>query len=174
MVDVRALALVEERKLSDLLPGSDASARWEGPSFEMPASTDAVERWRATSNLQGIAVYRLERTRSEGTPGHDERHIVGYPVVGGSEAQEQLVQTAVLEQETRTSNAADHSLLHRALEMIRSEFQEKTWQAFWRVVVEEHYPIDVARDLEMSLGSVYQAKSRVLRRLKAELGELLG
>lgn len=58
MVDVRALALVEERKLSDLLPGSDASARWEASGVLLQDGTfyvvfdDRTEIARVTADLQ--------------------------------------------------------------------------------------------------------------------------
>jgi RNA polymerase sigma-70 factor (ECF subfamily) len=63
-------------------------------------------------------------------------------------------------------------LFHRALALIRSEFQEKTWLAFWKVVVEGQSPQGVAHDLHMSAGSVRVAKCRVLQRLRLELGDL--
>lgn len=65
-------------------------------------------------------------------------------------------------------------LHHRALELVRGEFEEKTWQAFWRCAVDGRPPADVGTDLEMTPAAVRQAKSRVLRRLKEELGDLLG
>lgn len=64
-------------------------------------------------------------------------------------------------------------IMGRALELIRSEFAERTWQAFRRVAIEGHSPADVAADLGMSAGAVYVAKSRVLRRLREEFGDLM-
>ena len=60
----------------------------------------------------------------------------------------------------------------RVLESIRAEFEPRTWQAFWRIVVDGQSPAEVAATLGMSLPAVYQAKSRVLRRLRRELGSL--
>jgi len=65
-------------------------------------------------------------------------------------------------------------LHHRALEMVRSSFEEQSWRAFWRCAVEGQSPGDVAQDMGMTPAAVRKAKSRVLRRLKEELGELLG
>lgn len=48
-----------------------------------------------------------------------------------------------------------------------------TWRAFWRVAVDGCSPADVADELDMSVNAVYIAKSRVLRRLREELGDLL-
>jgi RNA polymerase sigma-70 factor, ECF subfamily len=65
------------------------------------------------------------------------------------------------------------NLYRRALEQVRCQFEERTWQAFWKVAMEDHTPADVAAELGLSVTSVRQAKSRVLRRLKEELGELI-
>ena len=61
----------------------------------------------------------------------------------------------------------------RALEMIRGEFEERTWAAFWRTTVEGQAPKDVGLSLSMSPGAVRVAKSRVLHRLREELGDLM-
>jgi RNA polymerase sigma-70 factor (ECF subfamily) len=58
------------------------------------------------------------------------------------------------------------------LELIRDQFADNTWQAFWRVTIDEQTPSQVAADLGMSVGAVYVAKSRVLSRLRDELHEL--
>ena len=60
-----------------------------------------------------------------------------------------------------------------ALEPVRLEFEDRTWQAFWRVAVEGQFPANVASDLGVSVHSVYKAKSRVLHRLRREFGDLL-
>jgi RNA polymerase sigma-70 factor (ECF subfamily) len=62
-------------------------------------------------------------------------------------------------------------LYRRALDVIRPEFEERSWKAFWRVVVEGQCPADVARDLGITRNAVYIAKSRVLHRLREALGE---
>jgi RNA polymerase sigma-70 factor (ECF subfamily) len=66
------------------------------------------------------------------------------------------------------------SLHHRALELVRCEFEDRTWQAFWRCAVEGQSPADIARDMHITPAAVRQAKSRVLRRLKEEFGAFLG
>ena len=53
-----------------------------------------------------------------------------------------------------------------AMEQIKSEFQEKTWQAFWLTAVEGTAVADVAKQTGLSTGAIYVAKSRVLARLK--------
>jgi RNA polymerase sigma-70 factor (ECF subfamily) len=64
-------------------------------------------------------------------------------------------------------------LRRRALELVRGEFEERTWRAFWLTVVEGRSPVDIAPDLGVSPTAVRMAKSRVLRRLKEEFGDLI-
>jgi RNA polymerase sigma-70 factor, ECF subfamily len=59
------------------------------------------------------------------------------------------------------------------LELVRAEFEERTWEAFRRVVIQREPPAGVAADLGMSIDAVYQAKSRLLRRLRQELDGLV-
>jgi RNA polymerase sigma-70 factor (ECF subfamily) len=53
-----------------------------------------------------------------------------------------------------------------AARRICGEFQADTWQAFWRTAVEDRQSDEVARQLNKSVGAVYAARSRVMRRLR--------
>jgi RNA polymerase sigma-70 factor (ECF subfamily) len=57
-----------------------------------------------------------------------------------------------------------------ALEIVRAEFEDRTWQAFWRTTVEGQPTAVIAEALNITPAAVRQAKSRVLRRLKEVLG----
>jgi RNA polymerase sigma-70 factor (ECF subfamily) len=62
-------------------------------------------------------------------------------------------------------------LIDRALNQVRSEFEASTWQAFWRSVV-DGLPTDVvATELHSTPAAVRQARSRILRRLRQQLGD---
>jgi RNA polymerase sigma-70 factor (ECF subfamily) len=63
-------------------------------------------------------------------------------------------------------------LFRRAVELIEAEFEEPTWRAFWRVVIDGVSPGEAAAELGLSLNAVYLAKSRVLRRLREEFADL--
>lgn len=65
------------------------------------------------------------------------------------------------------------ALYRRSLELVRAEFEQKTWDMFWRAVVDGRSPTLIAEEMGVSPAAVRKAKSRVLRRLKAELGELI-
>jgi RNA polymerase sigma-70 factor (ECF subfamily) len=64
-------------------------------------------------------------------------------------------------------------LYRRAVEQVRGEFEERTWRMFWRAVIEGRSPAALAEELGVTPAAVRQAKSRVLRRLKQEMGEML-
>ena len=59
-----------------------------------------------------------------------------------------------------------------AMQRVKSEFQENTWQAFQLTAVEGLGATEVAQRLKMSPGAIYVAKSRVLARLKEEVDTL--
>jgi RNA polymerase sigma-70 factor (ECF subfamily) len=104
---------------------------------------------------------------------------------GGSEALERMTQFPDLAQAESSADATgsvaptsddasqERQLFRRGLELIRGEFEPRTWQAFWQTAVDDRAVKDVAADLGMTPGAVRVAKSRVLHRLRAELGDML-
>ena len=63
-------------------------------------------------------------------------------------------------------------LFEWAAEQVRAGFEATTWQAFWQTAVQGMSPKEVAEKLEISVGAVYIAKSRVLTRLKENVSEV--
>lgn len=94
---------------------------------------------------------------------------------GGSEAHLRLqsIPESATEEAAIGEFDATGSLVHRALELVRVEFEERTFQAFLRVITGGQSPASVAADLDMTVGAVCTAKWRVLRRLREEINELL-
>ena len=102
----------------------------------------------------------------------------GAPAVaaGGSSAAQALQEIpeeepASFVEESATDGSGD--VLRRALEMIRPDFAAHTWQAFWLATVDGRQAREIAEQLGMSLDAVYQAKTRILRRLREELEGVL-
>lgn len=58
------------------------------------------------------------------------------------------------------------SLFHWAAARVQQEFQSSTWQAFWRTAVLDQHVAQVARELNMTRGAIYVARSRVLARIR--------
>jgi RNA polymerase sigma-70 factor (ECF subfamily) len=106
---------------------------------------------------------------------HWRRVAVQAKAAGGSTALQLMHQVAESPVSEPEADGDDQpgDLYRRALELIRSEFEERTWKAFLMVTVEGRLPADVAADLGTTPGAVYIAKSRVLKRLREEFGDLL-
>jgi RNA polymerase sigma factor (sigma-70 family) len=60
-------------------------------------------------------------------------------------------------------------LLHWAADRVRDEFSEAAWEAFWKTGVEGQSAEDAARALGLTVGTVYQYKSRVVARIRREI-----
>jgi RNA polymerase sigma-70 factor (ECF subfamily) len=93
---------------------------------------------------------------------------------GGTEAYQRLLGIAEAEDDSTPASPVEQEegFSRRLLELVRAEFESRTWDAFWRIVVDGQPPAEVAAALNMNVPAVYKAKSRVLRRLRQELGGL--
>lgn len=89
---------------------------------------------------------------------------------GGSDALQLLNRIADdMPDEDDNPELSEQILLHHALDLIRSDVEPRTWQAFWRLAIEGHPVAQIGRDLGMTDKAVRQAKYRVMRRLRVEL-----
>lgn len=64
-------------------------------------------------------------------------------------------------------------IVAHALRVMKTDFEPKTWKACWETTVQGRAASDVGRELGMSQAAVFMAKSRVLKRLREELREML-
>jgi RNA polymerase sigma-70 factor (ECF subfamily) len=95
---------------------------------------------------------------------------------GGSDAQDQLQEIAAQstdESDGPVSQDEDLLVLRRAAELVLNECEDTTRHAFWRIVIDGQAPADVASDLGLTVNAVYLIKSRLLRRIRDEFGELV-
>lgn len=74
--------------------------------------------------------------------------------------------------EEPTESLQLQELTERALAQVRLEFEERTWQAFWRSVVDGICSAQVAQELGITAATVRQYRSRILRRLRQQLGDV--
>lgn len=94
------------------------------------------------------------------------------PVLPGSGDQaddEAAMDVPLGEGAEQSIDAPTLALLARALDAVRSDFSDKTWQAFYRSTVQGHAAAEIADDLQMTPKAVRQAKYRVLLRLRSDL-----
>jgi RNA polymerase sigma-70 factor (ECF subfamily) len=128
-------------------------------NFRRDRAGDTFRGW-----LRGITHYKVVD--------HFRRRAAQPEAQGGTDARRALEQVANTEIPDDSEEEVG-GLYRRALELVRGEFEERTWTAFWRAAVEGHDPADIAADLGVTPAAVRKAKSRVLLRLRQELGDLI-
>jgi RNA polymerase sigma-70 factor (ECF subfamily) len=150
-----------------------------------PADRDDVAQGVFTAAATGLGGFRRDRpgdtfrgwlraiTRNEIVL-HFRRNRGQVQATGGSDAWRDLQDVAERpDAEADGEETEVGRVYRRAVEQVRGEFEDRTWQAFWLVTIECRAPADLIETLGMSPAAIRQAKSRVLRRLKQEMGELL-
>ena len=130
------------------------------PGFRPDREGTSFRAW-----MRGIAAHKL----------HDHLRNRREQADGGTTAHLRMLQVPAPSEEVDLSETPDDitAVYHRALKLVKTEFEERTWTAFWRVAIDNHTPAEVAAELGVTPTAVRQAKSRILRRLKQELGELI-
>jgi RNA polymerase sigma-70 factor (ECF subfamily) len=92
------------------------------------------------------------------------------PQLRGDQA---FAEIPVAEAEQEWDAEYQSQVLHRALEIMKTDFEPKTWKACWEHIVEGRSARDIAAELGLTENAVYLAKGRVLRRLREELAGML-
>ena len=140
------------------------------------AVTRAVERWQPDGREASFRRWLFGIARRLALRFIERSVTVSGPArrgVGGSDMVDLLKNLP--EPEHRTVVAFDdeyrNEVFDWAAELVRGEFRETTWQAFWRSCV-LHEPIaEVAESLGMTAGNVYVARTRVIARLRQAVEE---
>jgi RNA polymerase sigma-70 factor (ECF subfamily) len=133
-------------------------------TFRPQRSSGSFRSWLWTITANKIRDSNRERQR--------------YPASeGGSSALHRLHQIPAcdvqLDQDQPMNDSALQQLTHRAIEQIRSEFEPRTWSIFQRCVVDEVATADVAQEFGISPAAIRQVRSRILRRLREQLGDVI-
>lgn len=93
---------------------------------------------------------------------------------GRTTIQAKLEETPDAAETDHWNTAYQQRLFQWASTEVKDEFSEKTWSAFWLAAVENQKSQEIATDLEMSLGAVYIAKSRVIARIRKQIETING
>jgi RNA polymerase sigma-70 factor (ECF subfamily) len=153
------LSGVPESDAPDVVQDVFASVARGIADFERKKETGSFRSWLATITRNRVRDYFRKTAASQRAE-------------GGTEALERLQQKADSLDDSIDGDSIDSPLVRHALKSVEAEFETKTWQAFWRTTVENQSASLVAEATGMSIASVYQSKSRVLRRLRKVMGEL--
>jgi len=152
---MRSHANLPEADVDDLVQEVLLTVTRELPAFDHNGNPGAFRCW-----LRRILANRMRDLWRE-------RGREPQPV-GGSAFLQQL---AELEDDASAASQLwdrqhDLHVMHQLLEALRPRFAAQTWQAFRFQVVDGLPPDEVARRLDLSVNSVYVAKSRVLNALR--------
>ncbi|MBL8819651.1 MAG: sigma-70 family RNA polymerase sigma factor [Planctomyces sp.] len=118
----------------------------------------SFRRWLATVS-RNIVVRFMKRER---------KHIGG---VGGSDLLTAL-QTAEAPPDQELIHRYEHELIVWVAEQVRHEFLESSWQAFWLTVIEGKPVEAVSKELNVSSGSIYMSRSRIMSRIRKKILDL--
>ncbi len=110
-------------------------------------------------------------TRHKIIDAHRRQHLVAHGRGGSTAllAAQQIPET--LDDDDASERLEFSSLLRRGLAQVESEFEPKSWQAFWRTTIEGQSVSQVASELGIASATIRQHRSRILRRLREQLGE---
>ena len=70
-------------------------------------------------------------------------------------------------------NRYEHELIVWAAEQVQSEFIDTSWAAFWATVIEGRSVNEIATELQVSCGSIYMSRSRIMARIKKKIEEVM-
>jgi RNA polymerase sigma-70 factor (ECF subfamily) len=132
----------------------------------------AISRYDATRDDSTFRGWLYTVTRNKLTD-HHRRRTNRPTAEGGSSAQGRWAELPESEAEGSVADQGAGAVgeLHRAVEAVRRDFEPATFRAFWATAIDGRPAAEVAVELGVSADVVYQAKSRVLRRLKQECRE---
>ena len=153
---LRRYDVLSPADVDDLVQDVLVTLSKELPQFRLGRERGAFRAW-----LRTILVHRLRyfwRARQ-----HRPQAI------GGSDFAEQLEQLSDGQSQTSRlwDSEHDRQVMQRLFTLVEPRFAPETWQAFRRQMVDGESADAVAQALQMPLHSVYAAKSRVLKTLRA-------
>lgn len=93
---------------------------------------------------------------------------------GGSSVQDLLLEQPDVDAQSVAQIEVEYrrELYLRAAKMVRGDFEPVTWRAFELTVVEGRTIDEAAEELGKSVGTIYAARSRIMRRLRKAVEEL--
>lgn len=95
------------------------------------------------------------------------------PQGGGGTSVIDLLKNVADEPAAAERQRYDHELIVWAAEQVRSEFLETSWTAFWATTVDGRRVADVATELNISVGSIYMSRSRIMARIRGLIQDIM-
>lgn len=136
---------------------------------------NSVLRFQRQTEQQGAFRGWLWTVTRSKIQDHFRRQAKRPQAFGGSEIRERINEVPDLEIDDSEQTIATEmtGVVGRAVQLVRPEFNDRTWQSFWRVAIEGHATDDVAKDLQTSTAAVRQSNYRVRKRLREVLQDVM-
>lgn len=133
--------------------------------FRKERPTDGFRRWLWTVTHHKLVDYSRSQSRQlAGTGGGSHLHWL-----------QQLAEPSELTNDDGIGEGSECNLgdvVRGALSLVRTRTASTTWDAFWLTTIENRKAEEVAHELGLSVESVYQAKSRILSRIRKEIDRI--
>lgn len=155
---------LHEQEAADVVQNVFVSVHRALGKFQHDGQNQGFRRWLRTITRNAVVDYF--------------RHTQKQPAIGGGgsemvQALQNVADPFADEDSLSLVNEGSAGSIHQILDAIRIDYENRTWQAFWRTTVEGERPVDVAEDLGLKPGTVRQARYKILARLRNELEGLL-
>jgi RNA polymerase sigma-70 factor (ECF subfamily) len=129
--------------------------------FEHSGNVGAFRSW-----LRKITAFQIRS--------YTRKHLKLLPVGGDTfHKHVQALEDDASELSREWDRRHDQHVVRGLLEWVQTSIEPKTFQAFKKLVLDELPAERVADELKMSLGSVYSAKSRVMRKIRQVGSDLI-
>ena len=131
----------------------------------------AIERWEPDSQQAKFRTWLFTIANRQVIDALRRQAVREVP--GGSQFEARLVGAETRPDDSRILRAElRRQVFHRVASLVRGELADETWQAFWLMAVEGLSANDVSQRVGKSIGAVYAAKARVMRRIIEHVREL--
>jgi RNA polymerase sigma-70 factor (ECF subfamily) len=151
---------VPDRHLADVTQQVLAAIAHSVSRWQDDGNPASFRRW-ASRVARNVVVKFMTRQR---------REIGGQ---GGTDLIELLNQVPDEAMNEQLNRRYEHELIVWAAEQVRHEFRATSWQAFWATLVEGRSVADVAAELNITPGSIYMARSRIMAKIQSKIAEVL-
>lgn len=150
---------LDEHDAADVVQEVFRAALLNMTKFRHDRPGDSFRRW-----LFGITRHKLQDFwREQQKREHASGGTAGWDQISSMPWPDDVDDSSSLRQEELALVA------RRALEIVRAEVHEQTWQAAWRVLVLGETVAEAAERLQLTTNAVYKARARVLQRMRDTL-----
>lgn len=127
--------------------------------WQADGQSASFRRWLSTV-ARNVAIKFMTRERRHLSP------------LGSTELLE-LLQNVPDQTEPQMLQQYEYELVLWAAQQVRHEFIATSWQAFQATVIEQRPVAEVAAELNLSAGSIYMSRSRIINRIRQRVESVL-